>query len=444
MNQRIYDILKNDINEYKSNIAIDMAGNEATFKIFDYFFHKLMDDKDKKISDACGVEFITPIMSNLIASGFDISADSENKGGVGFMFKFDGTIYTMNFVKYKQGSQMVLYSVLKSKGDVNYSGKFMYRYLLYCALEESNMKGSYFTMPRDGFEWDIKTIEERTFDDIYLPEDITEDLKLFVDIFDESDRILRYLKVGNPGVGKTESTIVIANELNKKGVTIIKTPICRALHDKVQLANVLAPALIIFDDIDLSLGSRNSGSYSQLMGDFLDVMDGTDKLSKDVGVIATTNAAHLLDLAAQRPGRFDKTLLFDNITEDNIKNIIAKSLKSNFGVTEGEDYDKYTDSRVIAKFYEAGVTGSHIYNAIKMLKLRYDTLKVKNVTVDRIIKSIQMEITVIDKVRKTSYLNDKFDRNSGSIGFALGSELMDNEEIEADEEVVEQVKFPDH
>ena len=40
-----------------------------------------------------------------------------------------------------------------------------------------------------------------------------------------------------------------------------------------------------------------------------------DKLPKDVGIVATTNAAHLLDLAAQRPGRFDKVLLFDKLNE---------------------------------------------------------------------------------------------------------------------------------
>ena len=242
-----------------------------------------------------------------------------------------------------------------------------------------------------------------------------EDLRLFVKIYNKSGKVLRYLKVGNPGVGKTESTVIIANELNKLGVTVIKTPICELLHEKVELANLLSPSLIIFDDIDLSLGSRNSGGFSQLLGDFLDVLDGTDKLSNNVGVIATTNAAHLLDLAAQRPGRFDKTLLFDNITKSNVRNIIIKSLKHNFNLSKGKEYGVYVDEEIVNKFYKAGVSGAHIYNSIKMLKLRYDTLEM-DVTVDVVLNDITNELDVIEKIRKSSELKSKYDRSSG-MGF---------------------------
>jgi SpoVK/Ycf46/Vps4 family AAA+-type ATPase len=291
-------------------------------------------------------------------------------------------------------------------------------------------------MPRDSFSWDIKDLEERDFNDIFLPKDITEDLKLYTNIYDKTGKILRYLMVGNPGTAKTESGIVLSNELNKKGVTVIKTPICKHIHRKVELANVLAPSLIIFDDIDLSLGSRNSGGYSQLLGDFLDILDGTDKLDENVGIIATTNAAHLLDLAAQRPGRFDKTLLFDNITKGNIRNIILKSLSRNFdiGGVKNKAVQLYTANEIVNKFHEAGVSGSHIYNAIKMLKLRYDTLEMSDtLTIAQIIESIEQEIKVIDKIRNTSYLKDKYDRSGNQIGFG-NVELLEEDEYDFDDE----------
>jgi DNA polymerase III delta prime subunit len=433
MNKRIYDLISNDINTYEKPVNKAFGGNEAIFKIFDSFFNNLQ--SNEKISKDCGVILDTALYSNLLYKNFDINEDSTGNDGIGFLIKFDGIKFSVRFKKFRDGQDMVYSLNIKSISDTKYSGTFIHKYLLYCALETSNLKGSYFTMPRNSFSWDIKDLEKRTFDDIYLPEEMMEDLKLYVNIYKKSGKVLRYLKVGNPGVGKTESTVVIANELNLEGVTIIKTPICQALYQKVELANVLAPALIILDDIDLSLGDRNSGAYSELLGVFLDVMDGTDKLSANVGVIATTNAAHLLDLAAQRPGRFDKTLLYNEITKDNIKNIILKSLKLNFGKASKGEIKLYSDDRIVNEFHESRVSGSHVYNCIKMLKLRYDTLEITDVDVDRIIKSIRAEIKVIEEVRKISFLKERFDKPSGGSGFDTSNAkgLTQNIEYEVEE-----------
>lgn len=436
MNKRIHKILENEINSYTAEINHEFECNDAIFKIFDSLFHSIK--SEPKIVKSSGVELITILSSNLMYSDFDIGENSFSNEGIAFLIKFDKELYTIRFKKFRDGQNMVYVVNIKCTSEVNYSGDFMYKYLLFNALEVSKLKGAYFTMPRNRFSWEIKGIEGRTFDDIYLPSDMMEDLHLYVDIFKESGRILRYLKVGNPGTGKTEAGIVLANELNAEGVTIIKTPICKNLHEKVELANVLAPSLIIFDDIDLSLGDRNKGAFSELLGDFLDVLDGTDKLADNVGVIATTNAAHLLDLAAQRPGRFDKTLVFDNLTKKNIKNIILKSLKLNFESVTAKEKTLYTNLAIIDKFYGSGVSGSHIYNAIKMLKLRYDTLKVKDVTVERVLVSIQMELSVIDKIRKTSYLKEKYDRSNSSVGFNIGSD----ETVEEDYDEAHEINIP--
>lgn len=432
MNKKIYKLLENEINSYDSTINNSGDSNAALFNIFDSFFQNLRAKTERTAN--CGITLCNVIMKNLPKMDFDISEDSFSPEGISFSFMFDTELYFIRFIKYRDGANMIYNIAIRSENEVKYSFDFIHKYVLYNALETSNLKGSYFSMPRDRFAWDIKTPEIRTFDDIYLPNEITEDLKLYVEIFKKSGRILRYLKVGNPGVGKTESTIVLASELKKAGVTIIKTPICELLHDKVELANVLAPALIIFDDIDLSLGDRNKGAYSQLLGDFLDVLDGTDKLAKDVGIIATTNAAHLLDLAAQRPGRFDKTLLFDNITKDNIKNIIAKSLRVNFSISDAKIVELYTNVKIVKTFYDAGVTGSHVFNTIKMLKLRYDTIGIVDVTVEKIIEGINSEIEVIKKVRKISFLKENLERSSGSIGYKGKNDEEDNEDSDAYDE----------
>lgn len=430
MNQKIKEILKNEINDFKSLNTFYIKSNSAIFNIMDTLFNGLKGNMES-LKD-CGIELITPLTSNnVLVSSFDIIYESTTTSGIGFLFKFDGELYSIRFHRYIENDEMAHYINIVSQNPVIYSGSYMYKYLLYTALDVSKLKGSYFTMPRKQFSWEIKNLEERTFDDIFLPKDIMEDLHLFVDIFSKSKKILRYLKVGNPGVGKTESTIILSNELNKKGVTIIKTPICELLHEKVELANLLAPSLLVFDDIDLYLGNRNGSGYSTLLGDFLDVLDGTDKLGSDVGIIATTNAAHLLDLAAQRPGRFDKTLLYDDITKDNIIKIIKKSLKINFNITSQKDLKPFIDTRIINKFYDSGVSGAHIYNSMKMLKLRYDTLELDNITIDDVVNSIDAELKVIEKIRNSSELKSNYDRHKNeTMGFRTNNYTVEEDESE--------------
>ena len=113
-----------------------------------------------------------------------------------------------------------------------------------------------------------------------------------------------------------------------------------SLKEKIELAELLAPSLVIFDDLDLSLGSRSKGGFSRSLGTFLDAMDGTDKISKGVGVIATSNSMELLDGAASRPGRFDKLMSFDEVTIGNIRDLIFKSIKHESGVGKKPLYDK--------------------------------------------------------------------------------------------------------
>lgn len=428
MNKRIYNIIKNDINDYEEIIQKQVQCNGAIFEIYNDFFHEIAQEKEAyKLS---GVKIKHVLKENIISDNFNIISDSLHPVGVSFILDFDNMDYCINFKSWRDNQDMFYLITIVSWDEVYYSSNFIYKYFLYNALEFSKLKGSYFTMPRDTFSWDIKTMETRTFNDIFLPTELTEDLRLYVDIFNKSEVLLRYLKVGNPGVGKTESTLVLSSELKKLGVTVIKTPICQLLKQKVELANVLEPAVIILDDIDLSLGDRNKGSYGRLLGDFLDVLDGTDKMSRKVGLIATTNAAHLLDIAAQRPGRFDKTLLFDNITKSNIKNIILKSLKVNFKLKTGPDVLLYSDKKIVNAFYDAGVTGSHIYNAIKMLKLRHDTIGTEDLNVDKIVENINHEIKTIAKIRKLSFLKDTLDRGTGTVGFGNKYEDEDDEVVE--------------
>jgi hypothetical protein len=308
--------------------------------------------------------------------------------------------------------------------------EYFYDKLWAHAVDTSDLKGKYFSMERDEIFWEKKKMEKRGFSDIYLPNSTIEDLKLYVATHTHTKRLMRYLMVGNPGTGKTESTLVLANELNKMGVTIIKTPVCSMIKEKVELATLLAPSLIIFDDIDLSLGSRKTGAYSERLQDFLDVLDGTDKLLDNVGMIATTNSVALLDMAAQRPGRFDKVLSFDELNNDNIKNVILKSLKYNFKIGSTSPVAKlFTDSKIIKLFRESRVTGAHIFNSVKMLKLRMELLNIK-MELESIFNELSKEIKTIDKIRNSDYLTDKLSGDRKSIGFSEDDSDDDDDDDE--------------
>lgn len=415
-------------NKFKSRFALDFSLNRPIFKVFSDYFNILKDDIS--LQKKHELKVIGFIRDNEFKDNANLY---DGYGQKNVVLAYKDIVINCLFDTYKQQNEVQFYFYMSSNVKTFIDADFFYNKVWSHAVDVSDLKGSYFSMERDEILWKKKKIEKRSFSDIYLPSSTIEDLKLYVVTHMKTGRLMRYLMVGSPGTGKTESTLVLANELNKMGVTIIKTPVCSMVKEKVELASLLTPSLIIFDDIDLSLGSRNKGVAPERLQDFLDVLDGTDKLSDGVGIIATTNSVALLDMAAQRPGRFDKVLSFDELTSDNIKNIILKSLKFNFKISnKSQIAEIFTHSRIVKLFRDARVTGAHIFNSIKMLKLRMDLLDIK-VELDSIINELNKEIKTIDKIRNSDYLSDKINSERKLIGFGGHSSEDDDDDDENDE-----------
>lgn len=420
---------QNDIkNKFQARLSLDFNLNRPIFKVFSDYFNILTEDVAMQKKHE--IKVVGVIRDNEFRDNINLY---EGYGQKNVIVEYKGLVVNCLFDIYKQNNEVNFYFYMSSNKKTFLDSEFFYNKIWAHAVDSSDLKGSYFSMERDEILWDKKKIEKRAFSDIYLPTSTIEDLKLYVATHTHTKRLMRYLMVGNPGTGKTESTLVLANELNKLGVTIIKTPVCSMIKEKVELASLLAPSMIIFDDIDLSLGSRRTGVYSERLQDFLDVLDGTDKLLDNVGIIATTNSVALLDMAAQRPGRFDKVLSFDELNSDNIKNIILKSLKFNFKIGNTNPVSKiFTDAKVIKLFRESRVTGAHIFNSVKMLKLRMDLLKI-NVELDVVYNELSKEIKTIDKIRKADYLSDKLNSDRKSIGFGGEEEEYEDDAPSIDE-----------
>ena len=426
-------------NDYIAKISHGQRINSPLMKIlFDYF--NVLNDK-KKMQKEHG------LIVHGFVSGQNVYCENlpeRVSGGLNYKINLEYKNDFLLFIvlsRYQIDGNWVSEISFTSNKSTYISSDFLYKKIVYSAIAHSNLKGSYFTMPPDALEWKKRTLERRDYGDIFLPEKTMQDLQLFTGLFEKKGEIMRYLFAGTPGTGKTESTLAIANILKSGGVTIIKTVVCDYLKEKIELAELLSPSLIILDDLDLSLGSRTKGGVSRSLGSFLDVLDGTDKISAGVGIIATTNSIQLLDLAAQRPGRFDKIMSFDKITKDNIKNIILKSLKFNFGIGKNHPATKkFSDNKVVELFYEAKLTGSHVYIYTKQIMRKIQTLEIKKYDSKWIIDEIEDEITTVRTITNSHYLKDgklKGEDSSKKMG------LVPNRHEDEDDELGSQYEYED-
>lgn len=350
LNHRMNDLVRNLLFEFVSNLkqqTIEMSNAEFPIEI-------------------------QYIIENTTELAEAVRNDSTKNTVV--LCKIEENDVIINFKSYWYNDQYLYNEIsIVSQSDFNFTDLSLFEYLLNNAVYHSEFKGAYINIDGDDIQnFYSHELPERSFEDIYLPEKMIQDLKGFTAVYEKRQRILRYMFVGAPGSGKTESLIVLANTLKAQGVTILKVS-AAGIRSAVKFANILAPSLIVLDDIDLELGNRNDYTQTEYLKAFLDILDGVEKVSPNVGIIATTNSLWLVDTAAQRPGRFNKIMSFGVLTKDNIKNIIKKSLKSIDMISVKVLYD----DKIIAHYDETKQTGAYIYNMTQMLANQIDIEMVK-------------------------------------------------------------------
>ena len=385
--------------------------------VFENFFNTVNNNHVvAKLMEISNMEFYTTKMAH--CSSLKITEKEDPNRVVTFTFKNQNFSFYFNWEK-AWDSKIYYYANISSKEPLSMTGEEIYNLFLQLALDVSDLKGKCIDL-KMGVYWEKFNLKKTTFDDVFIPDAQMHDCKMFIDVFDKSNNMLRYLMVGPPGTCKTEMTTAIANELLEKGVTIIKISIDEYMSDCIQFASYLSPSLVLLDDIDLMLGNRNSGSYTHNLGIFLDVMDGAKKIAKDVGFIATTNSNHLLDMAAQRPGRFHRILNFSKINRDNVKGIIKKSLRLECGITDQKIVDAFTDDRIVNLLHGEKRTGAYIYNVVHMLVLRAQSFDAK-ITVKWIENEIKSDISSMEDMKKGYAIQDRMggDASGGRIGFDL-------------------------
>jgi SpoVK/Ycf46/Vps4 family AAA+-type ATPase len=166
----------------------------------------------------------------------------------------------------------------------------------------------------------------------------------------------RYLLNGEPGTGKTESIREIARKLIPNVTFIIPDfTTSEDLTAIMEACEIFQNGVIIMDDIDLYLGSRDNGSYTRLLGQFLSFFDGVKK--RKISLLASTNDKGLVDKAAERPGRFNFTLDYSFLDEDQIRRVCDIHLPEKWRIEEV--YEALT-GKINGK--KVNITGAFIAN----------------------------------------------------------------------------------
>ncbi len=123
---------------------------------------------------------------------------------------------------------------------------------------------------------------------------------------------------GPPGTGKTMMMRALANEIHA-GFYYVKSANLvsaypgeseKTMSNIFAIAKKHAPCILFFDEIDNIASSRlaeNDDTHRHLLSQFLQEMDGFEKLNR-VLIVGATNIPNALDSAALRPGRMDRVI----------------------------------------------------------------------------------------------------------------------------------------
>ena len=180
------------------------------------------------------------------------------------------------------------------------------------SLEQSGVKGQDFVIKFH----DMPPVAREA---IVLPEEIMQvvernvlGLLKYGDVLRSSGRGIRHgvLFHGPPGTGKTLVTRYLANACADYPVILLTGRQLSMIRESCQLAKMLAPSMVVLEDVDLVAVERGKNRHNRILHELLDEMDGLGSKS-DCIFLLTTNRPDVLEPAlAARPGRIDQAIYF--------------------------------------------------------------------------------------------------------------------------------------
>jgi len=202
-----------------------------------------------------------------------------------------------------------------------------------------------------------------SLDDVFVPTEVRRQLDLFISALSSFGRVrtsLRYLFSGKPGTGKTKIIRAIANACKGKATFLFSNGAEQRVDDLFEVASMFSPVVLCIDDIDMLTGSRQDGLYNRQLVTFLQRLDGFSK--GDQFLLATTNDKGLVDLAASRPGRFDRILDVSLIEPSHYLSLVRSK-------TGNEKVVDQFDEEILGLLRRKRVSGAFIATLVKHLEL---------------------------------------------------------------------------
>lgn len=115
---------------------------------------------------------------------------------------------------------------------------------------------------------------------------------------------------GEPGTGKTLTAKWLSSSLERVTVILLSGEQLWHVKECCQMARLLAPSLVILEDVDLIAEERQASSHHTALHQLLNEMDGLEA-DAEVIFLLTTNRPEIIEPAlAGRPGRVDQAIHF--------------------------------------------------------------------------------------------------------------------------------------
>jgi hypothetical protein len=128
---------------------------------------------------------------------------------------------------------------------------------------------------------------------------------------------------GPPGTGKTLMLRYLAGACPEHTVILLSGRQMGLIRESCRVARLLAPALVLMEDVDLIAQDRSDNSCPALLQELMDEMDGLGPKS-DIIFLLTTNRPEVLEPAlSARPGRIDQAIEFPLPDEECRRRLFA-------------------------------------------------------------------------------------------------------------------------
>jgi len=211
---------------------------------------------------------------------------------------------------------------------------------------------------------EVITSEDIPVKNLFIPEEKKEEVERFIYAvrnFKTDGINLRFLLNGPPGTGKTQLMRAVANRLQGEATILLAQGSNGYLPEIFRFCRLFEPCVLIIDDIDLAVGSRETELFKEKLGFFLQQLDGF--LPNSIFILASTNDKRLVDMAASRPGRFDLIMDIAEMNGENYFELVKRE-------TDDEEILKLFSESTLKSMKNKNVTGAFIVSLVKQLKSR--------------------------------------------------------------------------